>query len=664
MNPATDIVCNLLERPFYRWKDEDKKKVLLQGRPTAVLSIFARKEIKKSGKSYNVNFKSAWFTNYKWLCSSQTLQKLYCWPCLLFSNKQSIWSKDGFVDILNITRALHKHTDSAEHLKCELILKTFEKNKNIIADGLKENARLYKLQFNENVRLNRVVLTMVIDAVLYLAKQELGFCGTDSVNQGNFKELLELLVLRSPLETRMEIQKPPKMEIMGCISDYMNEYIKKEVNEALFFSIQVDDTTDITQTSQCSLIIRFVNSEGLIVERFLGFHDISADRTSEALYTMLDRILNQFDYQNKLIGQSYDVSNIFCKSQWNSGIFPSGQQKRCHGLSSTYARRIPTVVEPGWCSNSKLVYTIVQEWDKLKEVFEFIITSEDSDQKSIQLARGFLNDMNDFDFTFLVVIFNDIFITTDILYDVLQKNSLDINLCVYQIKQTRGILSKKRNDDFFETIFNKASRMTELDITKRGYTGLSNKDVSTRYKALFYEIFDHILMEIDVRFQDCEKLKFVCLADTSKFEQYSSCFPSDVFENLEQFYGNIFTKYSRLKNELCLLYSDERYRNIPLQELLKKLNEYKDIFTEAYKLFCVILTIPSSASVEGGSSCLKRVKTYLKNTISQESLLYLATISIEKELLLELKKNHPFYEDIIDKFASLEDRKIDLVYKI
>ena len=105
MNPINDIVCNLLETPFSRWtdEDEDKRDVLLHGLPTGILNIDFKKEFKKSGRSYKINFKCSWLSEYNWLCSSAALQKLFCWSCLLFSNKHCVWNRDGFTDFLYIT---------------------------------------------------------------------------------------------------------------------------------------------------------------------------------------------------------------------------------------------------------------------------------------------------------------------------------------------------------------------------------------------------------------------------------------------------------------------------------------------------------------------------------------------------------------------------------
>lgn len=720
MNPVSDTVCALLETPFSRWKDEDKKDILTTGRPTTALSISVKK--KKNGKSYNVNFKNSWFSEFPWLCSSPYLEKLFCWPCLLFSNNHNVWNKEGFSDFKNITRALNKHKDSAQHLKCKLQLNTFLKNRNTIADAIRENARLHLVHFNENVRLNRIFFQLIIDSVLYLSKQELGFRGHDesvsSINRGNFKELLALLISRSPLEIQNHYSKISNVftgdsktiqnEVLDCISDYINDHVKNEIHNTTFFAIEVDDSTDITQTSQCSMIIRYVNSEGIIVERFLGFHNVSADRSSEALFSLLDGVLSEFGYENKLVAQCYDGASVMaghlnglqkkvkdkapqsvfvhclahrlnlvlqqsleCNSKCRiffasiSGIpsFFHHSSKRTHVIDSLSARRIPTLAETRWCSNSKLLNVIVEDWENLKQAFELIMNDKLSDKKSIQLSKGFLNDMNSFEFTFLAVVFNDIFSLTDVLFDVLQKKSLDITYCISKIKSTCAVINNKRNDQYFSELFEKVKGMTSLT-RRREYSTMTEDEIFRNFRILFFEILDTISMEMKVRFQDCDNLQFLGLVDTSKFDKYAKDFPSTALENLQHCYPLIFNKIDRLKNELRLLYADEVNRSLSTAECFKLCQENKDVFEESYKLFALVLTIPStSASVERSFSCLNRIKSFRRNTISQERLTALANISIQKELLCELMKEQPFYEDITDRFAALKNRRIDLIYK-
>lgn len=198
MNPLNDLVCNLLETPFSRWCAEDKQDILKYRRTTSHINI-TMKKVKSGGRSYNIQFQDSWYADCNWLCGSHYNEKLYCWPCLLLGNKKPAWNSTGFCDFRNVNRGLHSHADSAEHIKCILQLKALQKNMNTIADALKESYRLYVSQFNENVRLNRLVMHTAIDTVLFLSKQELAFRGHDesisSQNRGNFKELLALISL-------------------------------------------------------------------------------------------------------------------------------------------------------------------------------------------------------------------------------------------------------------------------------------------------------------------------------------------------------------------------------------------------------------------------------------------------------------------------------------
>ena len=64
------------------------------------------------------------------------------------------------------------------------------------------------------------------------------------------------------------------------------------------------------------------------------------------------------------------------------------------------------------------------------------------------------------------------------------------------------------------------------------------------------------------------------------------------------------------------------------------------------------------ASIEISFSKLKLIKSYLRSTMSQEWLSWLAILLIEKEMLEELK-----YKNLISNFASQKVRKIDFKLK-
>lgn len=167
-------------------------------------------------------------------------------------------------------------------------------------------------------------MQLPILAVLYLGKQELAFRGHDeslsSSYHGNFKELLETYVPISPVDLQEHYKKIKTVfagnsktiqnEIIDCISQYLDEFVEDGIKEAKFFSIQVDDTTDIVKKSQCSMIIRFVNSAGKLTELFLGFYNVSSSRTADALFNVVTQCLEKYNYRTKLVGQCIDGASV------------------------------------------------------------------------------------------------------------------------------------------------------------------------------------------------------------------------------------------------------------------------------------------------------------------------------------------------------------------
>jgi len=78
----------------------------------------------------------------------------------------------------------------------------------------------------------------------------------------------------------------------------------------MFYSIQIDDTTDITQKTQCSVILRYISNKSELVERFFGFYDVSKDHTAEGLFNLITSLLLEFNIEEKLVGQCYDGTSV------------------------------------------------------------------------------------------------------------------------------------------------------------------------------------------------------------------------------------------------------------------------------------------------------------------------------------------------------------------
>lgn len=83
-----------------------------------------------------------------------------------------------------------------------------------------------------------------------------------------------------------------------------------------------------------------------------------------------------------------------------------------------------------------------------------------------------------------------------------------------------------------------------------------------------------------------------------------------------------------------------------------KCNE--QMYPNIFKILKVCATIPvTTASAERSFSSLKRIKTYLKNTMAENRLNGLTSLSIHREMEIDI-------EEVINRFNAVKRRAIDL----
>lgn len=503
MNPIYDNIVLVQERPFRRWSNDDKKDLLQLGRSTPSLTCLSAD--KKGSKMFCRSFNSNLYTKHAWLCGSFYLQKLFCWPCILLSQTSSVWSTLSYSDFKNLSRSIQRHEASKDHIHNYLNLKKLEKNTVNVVDCLAEHGKLFKIRYNENVKLNKLCMEHLIDLVLFLAKQELAFRGhnesPNSVNKGNFRELVDLHFSRCSLEVKNHYKtlqnkfsgtsKIIQNNIISCISEYLIDHIKNELKQCIFYSVQIDDTTDITQKTQCSVILRYITNKSELVERFFGFYDVSEDRSAEGLFNLITSLLQEFNIENKLVGQCYDGASvmagnlnglqarikelapnalfihclayrlnlvlqygcnnnqecrIFFANMTGIGAYFHNSTFRTNVVDSIIGKRVPQFVQTRWASRSKILHLIVKEWKNFKIVFETIINDPKSSAESICGSTGHLKSLKCFKFAFLAHMFSDIFLITDNLFNTLQNKSFDIEYCLRKINSTCELIKKKKKE--------------------------------------------------------------------------------------------------------------------------------------------------------------------------------------------------------------------------
>jgi hypothetical protein len=711
----------LLANPFARKTFIEKKMIIARGRPTPEIPDM-QKACKGVSKMYNRHFNPKHYDSIPWLTGSALLKKLYCWPCVLFSTTPSTWTKEGFNNLNMLTVSGQRHQRSQNHVRCQLQMATFGASR--IELQLDEQQRIEVSRHNKLVAHNRSILQRLIDSVCHLAKQELAFRGHDegknSLNKGNYVELLELIatydaLLKSHLDTATVFRGTSnhvQNDLIDAVSSVVLNKIKLEVSTAPFVAILLDETTDVMNCSQLSTVLRYVTDDGLAQERFIGFTDVSSNKSAEGLYNHVLKIVQEFQLQDKLIAQSYDGAavmagqlnglctrvletfpraffvhcfahrlnlvlqqvcmsvkecRVFFSTLSGLAAFFSRSPKRSQELKTFMDRKLPAVAPTRWVFTSRLVITVSEFHVQLIEFFESLLENAgDWDAGTIVQAQGFLSFLTDMQSVFLLIAFSNMFIHTDMLYKVLQEKSLDIVYCYKTVLETQANLKKGRES--FETLWEEVLRKSEECGIEHPRPRRKRADAEgtaiDSYRRIYFEIVDTICTQLDDRFRSMQRLHFVSLLNPDLFEPFNLAFPDAIFKKFEEYYSGLFD-FLLLKNELTVMYSWEEFRGKHPHALIKYMNTHKlkTSMPQIYNLGCLILTIPSTtATVERSFSALKRIKSHVRATQGQVRMSNLSLLSIEKSVLCDLKGEKEFHAKVTDVFSK-QDRRMDFNFK-
>lgn len=100
-------------------------------------------------------------------------------------------------------------------------------------------------------------------------------------------------------------------EILALISQEVQRKLVILIQDAKYYSVIVDETSDISVTEQVSVCFQLVDSDLLVHELFTGFYE-TTKTTAETLYTILKDVLMRYSLNlDDCRSQCYDgASNI------------------------------------------------------------------------------------------------------------------------------------------------------------------------------------------------------------------------------------------------------------------------------------------------------------------------------------------------------------------
>ncbi|XP_030612064.1 zinc finger MYM-type protein 1-like [Archocentrus centrarchus] len=516
-------------------------------------------------------------------------------------------------------------------------------------------------------------------------------------------QMLMMEKLQMSTQMQMEQMQARMLQMMAQMMQMTQTLIAESALDAqtgAVQALQVDETVDVATQCQLVLVLRYIDAKNTVQERFFEFiplQSATADSIATALKERLATILPE-DQKAKLICQAYDGASVMRGATAGvqkkiQDVYPNAHYIHCYahqlnlimqqatshitkvriffsnlsGFSSFFSRsskhtsvldkvvahRLPASSNVRWNFHSRAINTVFEHREDLIRCFQSIQDSGDFDPITVREAGAFAMLLEDQDFKFFLQLFHHIMPHVDLLYAKLQKKVID-SVCIQEsIQQFQQDIQKIRNS--LHSMVGQSSVGSSQPVKKR--RTLSVED----HERIAAEVCDIILGHTRERFSFTNHLVSATLLQGDRFEQYNTAFPEDALSNTLKAYPVL--NRDKLKTELTLIYSKEEFKAccgaVGLLQLFME-NNLEEVFSETVTLLKIFITTPmTTAEAERCFSTLKRIKTFLRNSMTQDRLNALAMLSMEKRLVTEMTD---FNKNVIEKFAGQKERRAKFMF--
>nr|XP_047129330.1 52 kDa repressor of the inhibitor of the protein kinase-like [Hydra vulgaris] len=523
-------------------------------------------------------------------------------------------------------------------------------------------------------------------------------CGT-----GCFNKLLNFAVrngydvlgshLNNCSKNASYISKTSQNEINKCCGEEISKSILSEVRKNVFFSIFADEACDSSTKEQMSLVLRFVDSDFNIREDFIQFIDCSEGVKGKDLFNVLLNCVSNLNLDIKNCrGQGYDgassvsgyinglsaqvlnlnskalythchshrlnlsvcescnvqlVSEVFNKVRELSYFFnySENRQKFLEGSilerePQTHKKKLKDICRTRWIERIDGLNTFLEHYLSIFHALCIMASPESSVNKDTQnKSSTFLNSIGTFHFVFTLVVTTRVFDFTLPVTRLLQSKTIDILDGLHLITALKNTFISIRNDidSFHNNCYEAAcllSSKAEISVLKprtcsiqKNRSNVPSESVSDYFKrAVTIPLIDHVSTSISTRF---------------KSETVAA------YKGLSIIPFNIISFLKRPKTQLCWRKQFETFCDFFIDDFpnISALN--KELIA-----LRILGTLPvTSCECERSFSVMRRLKDYMRTTMSEDRLNGLALMYIHQEIV-------PCIDNVINRF-SIKNRRLD-----
>ena len=315
---------------------------------------------------------------------------------------------------------------------------------------------------------------------------------------------------------------------------------------------------------------------------------------------------------------------------------------------------------------------------------------DDPDPKTSFTSNALLQSMCDFQFLFGLEVLNTILSNTASLSGYLQSKDIDVVTARETAVATQTTLKKCRDDESFETIWKKTemsatkmkaelsdsavqfadaklerlrvpSKRLQANVGEHPNHESTNITVQDQYRQnVYFPCFDSIITELEKRFGSDTLSKDQNLLCALHMIVVKATGTDEDFEIVSAHYGKD-SEMLRVESKIFFdmvssVSSDTSLCTV--KDVLKFMftMNIRDVLPHFHDVAHILGAIPAtSCTAERAFSTLRRLKTYLRNTVGQDRLTSLAVLNIERVYCNKFVAEN--MDNIIDTFGTRPGRR-------
>ncbi|XP_047264672.1 uncharacterized protein LOC124896861 [Capsicum annuum] len=236
--------------------------------------------------------------------------------------------------------------------------------------------------------------------------------------------------------------------ISACAKETVKEIIEDLNGD--YFGILVDESKDVSHKEQMTLVLRYVNKDGKLIERYLDLvyvKDTSAKSLKEAIYSLLlDHSLRRFQMQGQAVAKKHDDVNNFVDILANVLNIVGGSFKHREMLRDDQAKKLEELLllskvhmgsglnqelelqrpdDTHWGSHFKTVRNFISLFLSIVHVLG-VLEKEGANYHEKTLAKSLVENIRSYEFIYMLHLMLKILVVTYDLNMALQRKDQDI----------------------------------------------------------------------------------------------------------------------------------------------------------------------------------------------------------------------------------------------